>query len=206
MTSESDLEYIAVQALEFVWLLHGDEEYLRRYLPVAEKGIEYLTSDALRWDSETGLVKRGHTCDTWDFDIEHDGYRPELSSVAAICDQSGLFAAYQALARMNEYLGMVGKAATYLDKARLLRERCRDRFWDGSKYKHHIHINHLGHEGFDESEQLSMGNVWMMTRQAANSEESCSIISEYVNRLRSTGHAFPWWSLERGIQCIWERC
>ena len=118
MSSESDVEYIAVMALERVWNITGDDRWLERNLSRIESGIEYLTSDSMRWDTKHGLVKRGHTCDTWDFDIYTNEYTEMSPAVAAICDQPGLYYALLALYKMNKYLN---KADEYKNRAASLK-------------------------------------------------------------------------------------
>jgi len=78
------------------------------------------------------------------------------------------------------------------------RQRAINLLWDGQKFLHHVHIDDIDHNGFDESKQLSMGNTWAMTRKLADSEQSRKIISEYQKRHRETGDAYPWWSLQPG--------
>jgi len=198
MSSEADLEYIAVLALEAVWIVHGDNRYLEQYLPVVEKGIAWLTSNPLHWDEANAMVKRGHTCCAWDFDTAYNDYQPEKSAVIANCDQSGLYAALLALARMNEALGHTSISQLYRDNAKNLKERCREKLWNGHYYRHHLHLNLPDHPDFAESAQLSMGNTWMVTRSVADPDQARSIIATYEKRLQTTGHRFPWWSLEPG--------
>jgi hypothetical protein len=198
MTSESDVEYIAALALERVWMLTGDCRWLARYLPQIERGLCYLTSNGIRWDGELGLVKRGHTCDTWDFDIDTDRYVPGAHDVAATCDQSGLYAALLAVSRMCAFLGDGQKAEEYRLRAEELQQRCRVLLWDGEKFKHHLHLAFYDHRGFDESDQLAMGNGWAMTRRLADHDQCLRILDTYLRRWEETGAPFPWWSLQPG--------
>jgi hypothetical protein len=71
-------------------------------------------------------------------------------------------------------------------------------FWDGVKYRHHIHLDPFDHGDFDESNQLTMSNAWAITRGFADHEKSISIIKEYLRRWKETGDRFPWWSLQPG--------
>ncbi len=198
MSSESDVEYIAALALEKVWLVSGDDNWLRSNIEGVAKGLKYLTSDPVRWEKAVGFVRRGHTCDTWDFDIESNEYQPEISAVAAICDQAGLCAALGAMERMYRYLGDEDSATTYHKEQTELRDRCHKGFWDGEKFQHHLHLTEIDHGSFDESRQLAMGNVWAMTRGLASREQCRAIIETYEKRWLETGHRFPWWSLEPG--------
>ena len=69
---------------------------------------------------------------------------------------------------------------------------------DGTKFQHHVHLDAIDHGGFDEKQQLSMGNTWAMTRGLASPEQSRRIIDEYRRRHAETGDAHPWWSLQPG--------
>ena len=197
MSCESDLEYIAALALEQIWLVTGDFHWLEVHLPTIEKGLAYLTSDPTRWDSSLQMVIRGHTCDTWDFDIETEEYSPKRR-VAAVCDQAGLYAAWQSLGKMHTALGNESQAQECSAKATSLKKRCDALLWDGKKYQHHHHVDSMDHGAFDESGQLAMGNTWAMTRGIADRTQSLSIIQEYESRWQTTGSRFPWWSLEPG--------
>jgi len=205
--TESDVEYIAVLALYDTWMTTGDDDYLKRNLPAVERGIRYCTSHPKRWDSKTGLVKRGHTCGTWDFDIElFDDWDEHSPAVAANCDQSGLFLAYKLLARMFKYLGKHKKAKKYDERAKKFRARVIKMLWDGEKFQHHLHLDHFDHGAFDESKQLSMGNGWAMTRGLATSGQCRRIIETYLKRWKQTGYRFPWFSLEPGYPVELGKC
>ena len=49
-------------------------------------------------DAKHGLVKRGHTCDAWDFEIHEPGEFVGRRAVVANRDQSGYYAAHLAMA------------------------------------------------------------------------------------------------------------
>ncbi len=71
---EADIEYLVVEGAVTLYKTTGDDEWLRAVLPKLEKGIDYITSDPTRWDSERGLVKRPFTVDLWhDLVLEADG-------------------------------------------------------------------------------------------------------------------------------------
>ncbi len=197
MSSESDVEYIAVLALERIWRITGDTKWLKTHLPTVEKGLSYLTSDPTRWHKDLGMVLRGHTCDTWDFDIETEGYVP-TRRVAAICDQSGLYAAWQALGRMYHDLNDTAQSERYFHLAETFRNRCNELLWDGEKYLHHHHVDAIEHTTFDERDQLAMGNTWAMTRGLADRAQCLSLLQTYMRRWNRVGDPQPWWSLQPG--------
>jgi hypothetical protein len=213
-TNEPDLEYIAVMAVHRAWQATGDDDWMRRHLPALERGMracmrtrdwDYEIDAKGRprpqyylacWDGEHGLIKRTHTCDTWDFQMDSPDGKPVF--VVATCDQSGFFAALKLLARMNRALGRKQKTARWAKLAREFRRRAIKTLWDGQKFRHHVHVDELDHGDFDESEQLAMGNTWAVTRGLATHRQAVSIINEYRKRWRRTGHKWPWWSLQPG--------
>ena len=198
MPSESDVEYIAALALSHIWMITGDDNWLKGHLPAIERGIECATSNPVRWDAARSLIRRAHTCDTWDFDTDTDAFTDDSHPVAAICDQSGLYAAWQALAHTYVHLGDADKDYKCKALAEGLREQCDHLLWDGEKYRHHLHLTEYSHEDFDEADQLAMGNTWAMTRGLADIQQCAAIIDTYQKRWESLACRFPWWSLEPG--------
>ena len=198
MVIEADVEYILVLGVYETWKLTGDNNWLGRAVPSLEKALRYIRSDKKRWDKTTSLVKRGHTCDTWDFDIELAHESIGRYPVIATCDQSGYYFAYEAMAQMYKNLNKPKKAKDYKRKAAEYRKRANRLLWDGRKYRHHFHLVPLDHKEFDESEQLAMGNVWAINRGLADHKQAVAIIKEYKNRHKKTGDAYPWWSLQPG--------
>jgi hypothetical protein len=198
MGVESDVEYIFILGVYETWKITGNDRWLKKALPHLEKALEYVQNDPNRWDREHQLVKRGHTCDTWDFDINE---RPEFAgehAVIAACDQTGYYPAFRAMAEMCRHLGRKRRAEEFDQKAEQFHRRANDLLWNGIHYLHHIHLMPIDHAGFDESRQLAMGNVWAITRKLAGHDQAVSIIKEYRRRHRQTGDAFPWWSLQPG--------
>ena len=195
---ESDVEYILVLGIWLTWKATGDREWMASALPRAEKALEYVHSDEMRWDETHELVKRGHTCDTWDFEIGETSQFSGKRFVVATCDQSGYYLAFRAMAEMHAALGDEGSAAEYSSRAESYRERARALLWDGTKFQHHYHLTPMEHPGFDESNQLAMGNTWAVTRGLASGEQARAIISEYRRREEELDDAYPWWSLQPG--------
>ena len=195
---ESDVEYIMVLGVWSTWRITGDDAWLLKVLPHLEKALDYVENNEWRWDREYQLVKRGHTCDTWDFEIGETSGFVGKRFVIATCDQSGYYLAYRAMAEMFRHLNRKKRADNLEEKAEDYRRRVNDLLWDGGKYLHHVHLTPVEHPGFDEREQLAMGNVWAITRTLANHSQAISIINEYRRRHQETGDAFPWWSLQPG--------
>ncbi len=195
---ESDVEYIMTLAVWHAWQMKGDNAWLAAALPRLERALQYICTDAKHWDAQHELVKRQHSCDTWDYDIDGASDRGEGRYVVAACDQSGYAQAFAAMGAMWSALGDGGRAAEWAGRAEDYRRRAVALLWDGGKFQHHAHLDAIDHGDFDETSQLAMGNTWAMTRGLADGEQSRSIIDEYRRRHAATGDAYPWWSLQPG--------
>lgn len=198
MAVESDVEYILVLGVYGTWKITGDDAWLANALPKLERALAYIQSDDKRWDDVHQLVKRGHTCDTWDFEIHETSDFVGKRFVVATCDQSGYYLAFRAMASMYRRLDDEARAAVYDAKAEAYRQRANELLWDGVKYQHHVHLTPIDHGDFDETAQLAMGNTWAMTRGLADRTQAMAIIDEYRRRHAATGDLYPWWSLQPG--------
>lgn len=198
MITESDVEYLAVIALWRTWLVSGDDDWLIAWLPVATRALEQLKSSPLRWSPERRLVLRAHTCDTWDFSIyEGDRYDEATPKVAALCDQTGYYQALIGLAQVHHYLGERRLGLLAAEEAANFRLAAATALWDGTKFRHHLHLDAFDHGAFDEERQLAMSNPWAVTRGFATAEQARRIVATYRERQRETGEP-PWWSLQPG--------
>ncbi|MBI5281626.1 MAG: hypothetical protein HY858_08100 [Candidatus Solibacter usitatus] len=195
---ESDVEYILTLGVWETWKATGDDGWMRRALPKLEKALAYIGSDARHWDPGNRLIKRQHSCDTWDYDIDGASDRGGSRHVIATCDQSGYALAFRAMSEMYSHLGDTASSQRWAKQAGEYRERAAKLLWDGSKFLHHVHLDSIGHDDFDESKQLAMGNTWAVTRGLADYHQALGIIDEYRRRHRETGDKYPWWSLQPG--------
>jgi len=195
---ESDVEYIMTLGVWQTWKVTGDDAWMAGALPALERALAYVQRDERVWDPGHQLVKRQHSCDTWDFDIDSAGDLGGGRHVIANCDQSGYYVAFRAMGEMYAHLGRTDEAEAWTRKAEAYRQRAVELLWDGTKFLHHVHLDEIDHDGFDETGQLTMGNTWAMTRGLASPEQARSIIDEYRRRHAETGDAYPWWSLQPG--------
>lgn len=201
---EADIEYLVVEGAMYLYRTTGDNAWLEKVLPKLEKGIDYVTSDAKRWDVEHGLVKRPFTIDTWDFEYDpaHDRHgardrRVREDSMMSIMhgDNSGVYQAMNQLAWFNRRLGREEKAKKWEARAEQLKENMFKYLWNGRFFMHQLH---LGHEGADnlERERLSLSNSYDMNRGVTNLEQSRSIIEEYLRRKETTKCFAEWFSID----------
>lgn len=195
---ESDVEYILALGVWDTWRATGDDAWMARALPKLEKAMAYIRSDPKHWDPANRLIKRQHSCDTWDYDIDGATDKGTSRHVIATCDASGYYAAFLALSRMYAHLGQAAKGEEWAREAEGYGQRSKKLLWDGTKFLHHVHLDRIDHGDFDESKQLAMGNTWAVTRGLATESEATKVIDEYARRWRSTGDKYPWWSLQPG--------
>jgi len=195
---ESDVEYIFTLGVWQSWQATGDDAWLRRTMPKLEKSLTYVQSEPIHWDPEHRLVKRQHSCDTWDYDIEGASDKGTGRHVIATCDQSGYYQAFVAMSLMYKALGDNASAEKWAKEAAGYRERAVKLLWDGVKFQHHVHLDRIDHGDFDEKSQLAMGNTWAVTRGLSDRAQAMSVVDEYRRRQKTTGDAYPWWSLQPG--------
>ncbi len=167
---ESDVEYIMILGVWQTWQATGDGNWLRAALPRLERALQYIRSDPKHWDGDHNLIKRQHSCDTWDFDIDGASDHGDRRHVIATCDQSGYYLAFQAMSRMYAALEDSPHAADWAAYAEAYRQRASDLLWDGTKFLHHVHLDPIDHADFDETQQLAMGNTWAVTRGLASAD------------------------------------
>ena len=183
---EADIEYLVVEGAMYLYQITGDNNWLRSVLPKLEKGINYITSDAKRWDKKHGLVKRPFTIDTWDFTyLERSGDDRRIHDDEPMSimhgDNSGVYQAMKQLAWFNNRLGNSDKAKQWENRAEMLRENIMKYLWNGSFFIHQLHLNHDGIDNL-ENERLSLSNPYDINRGLTSVEESRNIIKEYMKR------------------------
>jgi len=202
-TVMADLETATAAMFCKAWRAHGDDEWIRKLLPSVEATLEYVISDPDMHDDEHALLKRAHTLDEWDtqFPDGEDGssfLNEATRFVLMQGDTSAIFEASRLLAELYTALGREDRAKYWRQRQGHYYSRGNEIFWDGVKYRHHIHLDPLDHGDFDEDDQLAMSNSWAITRGFADHDKAVSIIREYMRRLEETGDRFPWWSLQPG--------
>ena len=197
---EADIEYLVVEGAMYLYQITGDNNWLRSVLPKLEKGINYITSDAKRWDKKHGLVKRPFTIDTWDFtylERSRDDRRIHDDEPMSIMhgDNSGVYQAMKQLAWFNNRLGNSDKAKQWENRAEMLRENIMKYLWNGSFFIHQLHLNHDGIDNL-ENERLSLSNPYDINRGLTSVEESRNIIKEYMKRKETTNMFAEWFSID----------
>ena len=196
---EADIEYLVVEGAMYLYRTTADNEWLKRVLPKLEKGINYITSDAKRWDSERGLVKRPFTIDTWD--VAHNTHlfnrRIEASSEMSIMhgDNSGVYQAMLQLAWFHRRLDCEEKARHWEERAEKLRGNMMKHLWNGDFFIHQLHLNHKGVDDL-ETVRLSLSNTYDINRGVTTTEQSRKIIEEYIRRREKTDCFAEWFTID----------
>ena len=197
---EADIEYLMVEGAVYLYQTTGDDLWLQGVLPKLEKGINYITSDEKRWDSERGLVKRPFTIDTWDFTSAPDSaynrrIKPDEPMSIMHGDNSGVYQAMNQLAWLNRRLGREPAALEWESRAETLRENMFRYLWNGKYFIHQLHINH---DGLDDREnvRLSLSNAYDINRGVTGHSQARSIIEEYMRRRKATKLFAEWFSID----------
>lgn len=197
---EADIEYLVVEGAVYLYKTTGDDAWLKKVLPKLEKGIDYMMSDEKRFDKEHGLVKRPFTIDTWDFTYLPDAgvnRRINPNSPMSIMhgDNSGIYQAMNQLAWFNRRLGNEEKAQEWEVRAEVLKGNIFKHLWNGKFFIHQLHLNHNGLDNL-ENERLSLSNTYDINRGLTDTEQSRSIIQEYMARRERTDCFAEWFSID----------
>ena len=197
---EADIEYLVVEGAVYLYRTTGDDEWLEWALPRLELGIDYVTSDEKRFNKDYGLVMRPFTIDTWDFTSAPDaGSNRRINDGEPMSimhgDNSGVYQAMIQLAWLNRRLGREEKARSWEARAEVLRENIFKHLWNGRFFIHQLHINHAGLDD-KESERLSLSNSYDINRGLTDTEQSRSIIAEYMRRRETTSCFAEWFSID----------
>ncbi|MBQ8742307.1 MAG: hypothetical protein IJZ03_02940 [Clostridia bacterium] len=194
---EADIEYLVVEGAVYLYKTTGDDAWLKKVLPKLEKGIDYMMSDEKRFDKEHGLVKRPFTIDTWDFTDEnkHRKIAPDSPMSIMHGDNSGVYQAMNQLAWLNRRLENEEKAQEWESRAEVLKENIFKHLWNGKFFIHQLHLNHNGLDNL-ENERLSLSNTYDINRGLTNTEQSRTIIEEYMARRERTDCFAEWFSID----------
>ncbi|PWH17693.1 MAG: hypothetical protein DDG60_01585 [Anaerolineae bacterium] len=190
---ENDVEYLFVEGIYYTWKATGDTAWMVSCLEPAIRALEYTVNSPYRWSAKYGLLKRGHTIDTWDFQNEEDclsdfanwpdpmAIHPEKTRFGIMFgDNTGYAAACEYLAEMLETVGRTTQAATYRQRAAEIRQRLNELSWNGRFFTHHVpeDPNVKRDLGVDESTQISLSNTYSLNRRIAH-EQAAAILRTY---------------------------
>ncbi|OQC17005.1 MAG: hypothetical protein BWX73_00526 [Lentisphaerae bacterium ADurb.Bin082] len=180
---EADIEYLMVEGVYMIWQATGDDQWLAQAMPKLEKGLDYVCSDPLRWDSHYQLVKRPRTLDTWDFlDNMRSSYdraiHPDDPMGIFHGDNTGLYNARLIMAKLHRYLGDDAAAQRHEELAAALRERIMTLLWNGDFFRHFLALDPVDY-GVDEERQMSLSNAYALNRNILSFAEKKRVIAAY---------------------------
>jgi hypothetical protein len=180
---EADVEYLMVEGAEMIWQASGDEQWLAQAMPKLEKGLGYICSDPLRWDSHYQLAKRPRTLDTWDFlDNPRSSFERAIHADDPMGifhgDNTGLYNARIIMARLHRALGNDSAACRHEELAAALRERIMSLLWNGDFFRHFLAIDPVDY-GVDEERQMSLSNAYALNRNILSFAEKKRVLAAY---------------------------
>jgi len=191
---ENDVEYLFVEGIYYTWKATGDDDWMAACLDAAIKAYEYTVNSPYRWSQKFGLLKRGHTIDTWDFQNEADclsdfagwpdpmAVHPDKTRFGIMYgDNTGYAVGCEFLAEMLERAGRGDEAAQYRQRSAGIRERLNKISWNGRFFTHHVPEDpNLDRDlGVDESTQVSLSNTYSLNRRISH-EQCTAILKTYL--------------------------
>ncbi|MFQ3677987.1 MAG: hypothetical protein SNJ74_08590, partial [Fimbriimonadaceae bacterium] len=186
---ENDVEYLFVEGVYFTWKATGDDAWMRESLDSAIRALDYSMRDRARWSAKFGLLKRGYTIDTWDFQCETDAavcadpmrIDPDRTRFGIMFgDNTGYFMACRFLAEMLDAAARHDEAAAFRARADEVQTRLDAVSWNGRFFTHHVPEDPDPPRdlGVDESTQVSLSNAYSMNR-GIRFEQADAIIRTY---------------------------
>ncbi len=175
---ENHNEYNYVDAIHTAWKASGDDAWMRGKLDSALRALEYSVTDRARFSSRLGLLKRGNTIDSWDFQADEPG-RPVFAMggsqqidpdntrfVVFFGDNHGYAAACDQLAEMLDMAGRSADAGRCRERSLQIRARLDAVAWNGRFFTHHVEDDPatVRDLGVDESTQIAMSNAYALNR------------------------------------------
>ena len=194
---EADVEYLVVEGAYAVWQSTGDTAFVKKWLPVLVKGMNYSMNDPLRWSKRFHLVKRGYTLDTWDFlqlpttreeyvrnggDVQKGIFDINKNTPMGIMhgDNSGMYAACNQLSEMFKITGNDSESIAWKHQAENFRLRTNAACWNGKYYAHFIEDDpQPSYLKMDQKNTLSLSNPYDINRGLPTEEMAQSIIKTY---------------------------
>ena len=192
MPAEADVEYLFVEGLYYAWKSTADDAWMQKQLDAAIRALDYSFSDPARFSRTYGLVKRGYTIDTWDFQIDDATTSifprwgsllvdPERSKFGVMFgDNTGYAAACGYLALMLERAGRPADAARFRQREQEVRERLDSVSWLGTHFRHWRPEDEtiVRDVGVDEQAQVSLSNTYSLNRGISH-EQAAAIVGTY---------------------------
>jgi hypothetical protein len=207
---ENHNEYNFVECAHLAWKGSGDDAWMKAVLDACIKALDYSMHDPARWSSRFGLLKRGYTIDSWDFQV-HDQHTIEFRLATEqmidpqrtkfgvfFGDNHGYAHACDCLAEMLEHARRTGEADRFRQRSRDIRRRLDSLTWNGAFFTHHVEEDDSIKRdlGVDEASQIAMSNAYALNRGILH-EQAVPILKTYLD-LRANlpaGSPGEWYSI-----------
>lgn len=200
---EADVEFRFVKAAFLAWQACGDEKWLANILPSLERALTYSISHPLRWDQQTGLIKRPYTIDTWDFDYtarRADWLNFQITDQTFWGifhgDNSGFYESARLLGKLYHEIDNSENAQKWNQIAIDIRQRTNELLFNGPFYTHFHKITPVTIAGVDEAKQLSLSTPMAINRGLATHEIAVAILQEYQKRSEQTDAFAEWFGID----------
>ncbi len=190
---ENHCEYNYVETIYMAWKGSGDDRWMKSCLDSAMRALDYTINDRARFSKKLGLLIRGYTIDSWDFQVQ-DEYAvdlgqgnamridPERTKMGAFMgDNTGYAFACQCLAEMLECAGRGKEAQTYRRRRADILSRLAELMWNGRFYQHRLEEDPavVRNLEVDEKRQIVMSNAYSLNRSISH-EQCVAILETYL--------------------------
>jgi hypothetical protein len=190
---ENDVEYLYVEGIYRTWQATGDDAWMAAKLDSAVRAFEYATTDPYRYSTKYGLLKRGFTIDTWDYQPAGDeaitGHTMVVDKDRSRFgvmhgDNTGFAQSCRYLAQMLRRAGRDCEALRWEKLAADVTRRLNRIAWNGRFYTHHVPEDRRIRRdlGVDQDKQVSLSNAYALNRGAT--QEQCRAIIRTYQRIR----------------------
>jgi len=189
---ENHCEYNFVDAAYHAWRASGDDAWMARQIDAVVRALAYAVTDPVRFSTRLGLLKRGYTIDSWDFQVD-DAHTVKMDLATAqridpartkfgafFGDNHGYARACEQAAEMLDRLGRTEQAAAHRARAKDLRARLDAVAWNGRFFTHRIEEDPAVRRdlGVDERAQVAMSNAYALNRGITH-EQAVAILRTY---------------------------
>ncbi len=173
---EADVEYLFVEGLHRTWKATGDNAWMVAGLDSAIAALNYCQNSPYRWSKKFGLIKRGYTIDTWDFQSRDDCERTGMGKTVVKPgktrfgvmhgDNTGYAMACSQLAEMLTVANREKEATVFSEREKQIRRQLDAVSWNGQFFTHHVPEDKRVKRdlGVDETKQVSLSNAYNLSR------------------------------------------
>ena len=212
---ENHPEYLYVLGVYDAWRASGDLQWLGGHLNAMAKALDYAPGDPARWSKKYGLLKRGYTIDSWDFQIDDEHLAdfplakeqmidPNRTKFGVFHgDNLGYAQACENLAAMMRAAGRDG--SRFDQRAKEIRSRLDQVSWNGEFFRHWLPEDDIKRSlGVDEARQLSFGNCYATNLNISQTQID-AIVTTYTRLKNNLPQGSPgeWYAIyppfERGV-------